>query len=545
MALILPNPSALVSAALAQATTLATVVVPTLTPESSSAVEIYVNLGSTYEKTERPWTPGHLPFVEITPSESASALAERSERNNSSPSSGPATSSGKNAYDLGHELCRFRVDDAEDAQRLWEETGAGKFQETYLGDPNYLNCDNLGGYTCKIDHQMCNKMAEDGLAGHYWVLRAVTSMNSLLRHLKDSIEIRKEYFDMDKLVESFKPGDNKYTVKYALDNIAQAIRISNSAEAPIETFSRVAQDAIGVTKSLNPPNKLDLATEILAGVTTHPAFVVELENRGESHKLDDLLKDLGQRYSRTMERHLQRLMWSALGHQDRRGLPQNLLTDDYKTDIGKLFGDGKWLLEDVSFGLQPFMDQTMLLATHKFLVDLLRSSGATMFVDAQNLRDWCVGEIAEDGYISHKIMDMGLGNDACVGFQQKKYKPLTLDQEKLLVDDFHMNTDSVYRHLWDCAKDSKYTVPDVFEAMPVGEMKSDGTLPHCYLAPQVYMGSRIAWVANRKDVYQYLVNNWTSNALIERERMFSNNTWNKWKVSGLGIDLPAWIHGQG
>lgn len=115
---------------MAQATTLATVVVPTLTPESSSAVEIYVNLGSTYEKTERPWTPGHLPFVEITPSESASALAERSERNNSSPSSGPATSSGKNAYDLGHELCRFRVDDAEDAQRLWEETGAGKV----LGD---------------------------------------------------------------------------------------------------------------------------------------------------------------------------------------------------------------------------------------------------------------------------------------------------------------------------------------------------------------------------------------------------------------------------
>lgn len=167
---------------------------------------------------------------------------------------------------------------------------------------------------------------------------------------------------MDKLVESFKPGDNKYTVKYALDNIAQAIRISNSAEAPIETFSRVAQDAIGVTRSLNPPNKLDLATEILAGVTTYPAFVVELENRGESHKLDDLLKDLGQSYSGTMERHLQRLMWSALGHQDRRGLPQNLLTDDYKTDIGRLFGDGKWLLEDVSFGLQPFMDQTMLLA---------------------------------------------------------------------------------------------------------------------------------------------------------------------------------------
>lgn len=76
-------------------------------------------------------------------------------------------------------------------------------------------------------------------------------------------------------------------------------------------------------------------------------------------------------------------------------------------------------------------------------------------------------------------------------------------------------------------------------------MKSDETLPHCSLDLQVYMGSRIAWVANRKDVYQYLVNNWTSNALIERERMFSNNTWNKWKVSGLGIDLPAWIHGQG
>jgi hypothetical protein len=207
-------------------------------------------------------------------------------------------------------------------------------------------------------------MAEDGLAGHYWVLRAVTSMNSLLRHLKDSIEIEKEYFDMDKLVESFKPGDHKYTVKYALDSIAQAFRISNSAEAPIETFSQVAQDSIGVVESLNPANKLDFATEILAGVTTSPAFVAELENRGESHKLDDLLKDLGQRYSGAMERHLQRLMWSALGHQDRRGLPQNLLTDAsaYKTDIGKLFGDGKWLVEDVSFGLQPFMDQTMLLA---------------------------------------------------------------------------------------------------------------------------------------------------------------------------------------
>ncbi|CAH0046345.1 unnamed protein product, partial [Clonostachys solani] len=551
-----------VANALVPATSL-TAAVQTGAPEPPSTAEIYANLGSTYDKTERPFIHGNLPFVEVSPSNSGSALAERSELDNPDPE----TSSGKKTYDLGHELCRFRVDDAEDARRVWSETGAGtildkwvnemdannetqwlrQFQEVYLGDPDYLRCDNLGGYTCKIDHQMCNKMAKDGLAGHYWILRAVTSMNSLLSHLKDSIEINKEYFDMPKLVESFKPGDNKYSVRRALESIALAFRISNSAKAPIETFSQAAQDAIGVVESLNPVNKLDLATEVLAGVTTSQSFVSEIENRGESRKLDELLKDLGQRYSGTMERHLQRLMWTALGNQDRANLPQNLLTGDggYKTDIGKLFGDGKWLLEDASFSLQPFMDQTMLLATQKFLIDVLRSSEATMFVDTQNRRDWCEGEIAEDGYITHQIMDMGLGKDACVGLQKKKWSFISVDQEKLLADRFHMNTNAVFRHLWDCAKDSRYTVPDVMEAIPVGEMKSDGTLPHCYFAMQVFMGNRYDWVANRKDVHQYLVNNWTSNALITREQMFSNNTWNPWSVFGLGVDLPAWIHGRG
>ncbi|CAG9986323.1 unnamed protein product, partial [Clonostachys byssicola] len=554
----LPNPSALVSAALAEATTLATVTAPTLNPEPSPAVEIRANLGSTYDKPERPFEPGHFPFVEVTPSDSPSTLGKRSAE----------PSSGKKSQGQVHELCRFRVNNAKDARRVWEETGAGEvlddfvdwmngnnetgwlweFQDTFLGNPNYLNCDNFGGNTCRIDHQMCNKMAEKGLAGQYWVLRAVASMNSLLGQLKDSLEInKKKYFDMDKLVASFESGDHKYPAKYPLDTLAQTFRISNMAEAPIDTFSHAAQDAIGVVESLNLAYKLDLATEVLAGVTTSPAFVSEIENRGESRELDQLLKDLGQRYSGTMGRHLQRLMWAALGHEEWTDLPENLLTDTsaYKTDIGKLFADGKWLPEDVSLGLQPFMDQTMLLASQKFLLDLIRSSGGNMLVDPQNLRSWCVKEIEKKGYISHKIMDFGFGKDACVLFQRKRYYPLIVDQEPVLVNDFHMNIEKVYRYLWDCAQDSNYTFPDPMGVMPVGEMKSNGSLPRCYLAMQVFMGNRVSWVAPRRDNLQYLVNNYTSRALIERERMFSNGTWQTYFVDLMFNDLPRWIHGRG
>ncbi|VUC37016.1 unnamed protein product [Clonostachys rosea] len=580
MSLVIPNSGALTSAlgAAAAATTLVTSTIQSMAPlstDTADALELAQG-----KVAPVPFTHGHWPYVEMSPSDEASSLSKRSSGEHPKPEPPadkpkPNTAADKpksepaagKKFDLGHELCRFRIDDAEDARDVWRKTGAGdildkfvkemdannetqwlrQFQEVYLGDPNYLNCDNLGDYTCQIDHKTCNQMAEDGLAGHYWVLRAVASMNKILLHLKDSINIKKEYFDMTKLADNFDSGeDSLYTAKRALESIADAFKIANKAELPIQTFTQEAQDTIGVVEILNPASKLDLVSEVLAGVTTSPALVSEIEIRGKVWKLSDLLKDLGQRYPGVMERHLQRLMWTATGNQDRSNLPQNLLSDGtgHKTDIAKLFGDGKWLLEGITFNLQPFVDESMLLVSQKFLIDSLRATRATMFVDAQNLDDWCEGEIKQDGFITHQHMELGLGKKVCIGIQQQRYKFLTVEQEALMANDFHMNTDSIYRHLWDCAKDSRYIYPDTMEVMPVGEMKTDGSLPKCFLAMEVFMGNRMSWVGNRKDTEQWLVNDWTSEALITRENMFSNGTWSKWKVSGLGIDLPKYATGK-